>query len=183
MISRRIMSSALCMAVILLWSLIGLAEQAPTLLSEPSGGFKYMIPEGWSTTEFSGFKFKISRGVASSGFAPNIAVADESFNGSLDDYVTACLAPMEKGAQGFNLLDKKPFNTDSGINGIKLVFESKWDGKQLMQTQYYFKGIKGKMLVITCSVLPEDAPKFADIFDTAMKTFHIIEPYDEKPKN
>ena len=69
-----------------------------------------------------------------------------------------------------------PFNTDSGIKGIKLVFDSKWDGKPLMQTQYYFKGIKGKILVITCSVLPEDGPKFVDIFDTAMKSFQIIEP-------
>jgi len=45
-----------------------------------------------------------------------------------------------------------------------------------MQSQYYFKGIKWKMLVITCSGLPGDGPKFADIFDTAMKTFQIIEP-------
>ncbi|MCX5873287.1 MAG: DcrB-related protein [Deltaproteobacteria bacterium] len=181
--SRRIMFGASCMSVILLWSLIGLSEQAFTLLSEPTGGFKYMIPEGWTTAEFSGFKFKISRGVPSSGFAPNIAVVDEAFGGSVEDYITACLVPMEKGAEGFKLLEKKPFDTDSGIKGIKLVFESKWDGKQLMQTQYYFKGTKGKMLVITCSVLPEDGPKFADIFDTAMKTFQIVEPPDERPKN
>jgi hypothetical protein len=74
------------------------------------------------------------------------------------------------------VLEKMPFNTDSGIKGIKLVFESKPDGKQLMQTQYYFKGNKGKMLLITCSVLSEDRPKFADMFDTAMKTFQIIDP-------
>jgi len=174
--SRRIMSGALCMSVILLWSLTGLSEPASTLLSEPSGGFKYMIPEGWTTAEFPGFKFRICRGVPSNGFSPNIAIVDETFDGSVEDYVKACLEPMEKGAQGFKLLEKKPFNTDSGIKGIKLVFDSKWDKKQLMQTQYYFKGIKGKMLVITCSVLPEDGPKFADIFDAAMKTFQIIEP-------
>ncbi len=174
--SRRLMSGALCISLILLWSLIGFSEQPTTLLSEPSGGFKYMIPEGWATAEFPGFKFKISRGIPSSGFTPNIAVVDEAFDGSVEDYVTACLGPMEKDAQGFKLLEKKPFVTNSGIKGIKLIFDSKWDGKQLMQTQYYFKGIKGKMLVITCSVLPEDGPKFADIFDTAMKTFQIIEP-------
>ncbi|MGA8831556.1 MAG: hypothetical protein ACLQT6_11635 [Desulfomonilaceae bacterium] len=48
---------------------------------------------------------------------------------------------MEKDAQGLKLLEKKPFDTDSGI--------------------------KGKILVINCSALPEDGPKFADIFDTA----------------
>ena len=173
---QRIISGALCISLIILWPLIGLSEQPSTLLSEPSGGFKYIIPEGWATSEFPGFKFKISRGAPSSGFTPNIAVVDESFDGSVEDYVTACLEPMEKGAQGFKLIEKMPFNTDSGIKGIKLVFDSKWDGKQLMQTQYYFKGIKGKILVITCSVLPEDGPKFVDIFDTAMKSFQIIEP-------
>jgi len=142
-----------------------------------------MIPEGWTTAEFPGFKLKISRGVPSSGYAPNIVVVDEAFDGSVEDYVTACLGPMEKDDQGFKLLEKKPFNTDSGVKGIKLVFESKWDRKQLVQTQYYFKGIKGKMLVITCSVLPEDGPKFSQIFDSAMKTFEIIEPADGKPKN
>ena len=183
MMSRRIMSGALCVSVILLWSLIGLSEQASTLLWEPSSGFKYMIPEGWTTAEFPGFKLKISRGVPSSGYAPNIVVVDEAFDGSVEDYVTACLGPMEKDDQGFKLLEKKPFNTDSGVKGIKLVFESKWDRKQLVQTQYYFEGIKGKMLVITCSVLPEDGPKFSQIFDSAMKTFEIIEPPDGKPKN
>jgi hypothetical protein len=142
-----------------------------------------MIPEGWTTAEFPGFKLKISRGVPSSGYAPNIVVVDEAFDGSVEDYVTACLGPMEKDDQGFKLLEKKPFNTDSGVKGIKLVFESKWDRKQLVQTQYYFEGIKGKMLVITCSVLPEDGPKFSQIFDSAMKTFEIIEPPDGKPKN
>jgi hypothetical protein len=109
-----------------------------------------MIPEGWATAEFPGFKFKISRGIPSSGFTPNIAVVDEAFDGSVEYYVTACLGPMGKDTQGFKLLEKKPFDTDSGI--------------------------KGKMLVINCSALPEDGPKFADIFDTAMKTFQIIEP-------
>ena len=181
--SRRIMSGALCMSVILLWSLIGLSEQASILLSEPSGGFKYMIPKGWATAEFPGFKFKISRGVPGSGFTPNIAVVDETFDGSVEDYVTACLGPMEKDAQYFKVIENKPFNTDSGIKGIKLVFESKWDRKKLMQTQYYFKGIKGKLLVITCSVLPKDGPKFSDTFDTAMKTFQIVEPPDGKSTN
>jgi len=174
--SRRIMSGVLCLSVILLWSLIGFSEQASTLLSEPSGGFKYMIPEGWTTAEFPGVKFKISRGAPSSGFAPNIAIVDEAYDGTVEDYLAACLGLMEKGIQGFKVLEKMPFNTDSGIKGIKLVFESKPDGKQLMQTQYYFKGNIGKMLLITCSVLSEDRPKFADMFDTAMKTFQIIDP-------
>ena len=180
---RSIMCCALCMSLILLWPLIGLSEQATTELSEPNGGFKFMIPEGWTTAEFPGFNFKICRGFPSGGFAPNIAVIDEAFDGSVEDYVTACSAPMTKDAQGFKLLEKRPFNTDSGIRGIKLVFDSKWDRKQLMQTQYYFKGIKGKMLVITCSVLPEDGQKFADIFDAAMKTLQIIEPPEGKPNN
>jgi len=177
--SRRIMSGALCLSVILLWSLIGFSEQAEnqasTFLSEPSGGFKYMIPEGWTIAEFPGAKFKISHGVPLSGFAPNIYIVDEAFDGSVEDYVTACLELAEKSIQGFKVLEKMPFNTDSGIKGIKLVFESKSVEKQLTQAQYYLKGIKGKMLVITCSVLSEDRPKFADVFDTAIKTFQIID--------
>lgn len=181
--SRRIIFGALCISLMFLWPLVGLAEQGSIWLSEPAGGFKFMIPEGWATAEFPGFNFKICRGIPSAGFAPNIAVIDETFDGSVEDYVTACSAPMEKDAQGFKMLEKKPFSSDSGIQGIKLVFDSKWDGKQLMQTQYYFKGIKGKMLVITCSVLPEDGPKFANTFDAAMKTFQIMEPPERRPYN
>jgi len=82
----------------------------------------------------------IQHGVPLSGFAPNIAIVDEAYDGSVEDYLAACLGLMEKSIQGFKVLEKMPFNTDSGIKGIKFVFESKPDGKQLIQTPVLLQG-------------------------------------------
>lgn len=44
-----------------------------------SGGvFSYVPPSGWKVQDFPGLKFKISRGEAVKGFAPNIVVVDEA---------------------------------------------------------------------------------------------------------
>lgn len=160
--SRKTISNALSLIIIVMWSPMLFSDQSPTFLSEPSGAFKYVIPKGWTISEAPGFKFKVAFGSPSRGFSPNICVVDETFSGTLDEYVSAGMKLVEKVTPGFKMIERSPFKTDSGIVGIKLVAESTHGDKHLVQSQYYFKGIGGKMLVLTCSVLYEDRQKFAD---------------------
>ena len=54
---------------------------------EQAGGFSFVPPSGWQEKDMPGMKFKIWVGQPEKGFAPNIVVVDEQFDGSLNDYV------------------------------------------------------------------------------------------------
>src|SRR5262245_38292227 len=52
-------------------------------------------PSGWKEASFPGAK-KVWAGPAENGFAPNINIVEESYSGSLETYVEANIATLQK---------------------------------------------------------------------------------------
>jgi hypothetical protein len=141
-----------------------------------SGGvFSYVPPSGWKVQDFPGLKFKISRGEAVKGFAPNIVVVDEAYNKSLGEYVKDNIVNMRKAFPGLKVLSQSDFRTSDGTNVIKLLTERDDDvSRKGVRQVYYFYNAGDKKLVAACTSLAEEAPAASDmVCDAAMKTFNV----------
>jgi len=140
---------------------------------EKAGGFSFCPPKSWDMKEIPGLKYRIAFGPASDGFAPNINVVDESFSGSLSDYVKGNREALERMFKGFKNLGESEFKTDFGPKGVRLITESEQQGQKLRQTFFFFDGKGGRKLVATCSALAENGAKLDETFAASLKTFAI----------
>src|SRR5687767_7528894 len=73
----------------------------------PPGGpvsFSFTPPAGWGWQDVPGLKHKAAVGPPSRGFAPNINVVEDSYGGSMEDYVQGNLATLRRVIPGFRLL-------------------------------------------------------------------------------
>jgi hypothetical protein len=140
-----------------------------------SGGiFSYVPPSGWKVMEFPGLKFKISRGAPVKGFAPNIVVADEAYNKSLDDYASDNITNLQNLFHGLKILDQTDFKTSDGTRVIKVLTERDDDlVKKRLRQVFYFYDAGNKKLVATCSGLAEEGPGSDMVCDASMKTFSV----------
>ena len=114
--------------------------------------FRTVPPNGWNVTEFPGLKFKISRGAPVKGFAPNIVVADEAYNKSLDDYAKDSIATLQKLFHGLNIISQTDFTTSDGARVIKLLTERDDDiARKRLRQVFYLYDAGNKKLAATCS--------------------------------
>ncbi len=143
--------------------------------TEATGGFSFIPPEGWEIRDFPGKKFKIVVGPVAAGFAPNINIVDESFDGSLEDYVKANLNALPKAFKKYRLLKQDSFVTAAGLKGARVIVEDEQSNRLLSQTFYFF-GKKKTKFIVTCSALAEQADEFAPVFEASMKTFRFDTP-------
>ncbi len=143
--------------------------------TEAAGGFSFIPPEGWKVRDFPGWKFKVAVGPVAAGFASNINIVDESFDGSLEDYVKASLNALSKALKKYRLLNQDSFVTTAGLKGARLIVEDEQNNQLLRQTFYIFSK-KNTKFTVTCSVLAEEGDKFAPVFDASLKTFRFDTP-------
>lgn len=143
--------------------------------TEAAGGFSFIPPEGWQVRDFPGRKFKIVVGPAAAGFAANINIVDESFDGSLEDYVKANLNALPKAFKKYRLLKQESFVTAVGLPGARAIVEDEQNNRLLRQAFYFFSK-KNTKFTITCSALAEEGDEFAPVFEASMKTFRFDAP-------
>ena len=139
--------------------------------SHADGDFTFTEPPGWRIAEMPGLKYKVAFGEPIDGFAPNINVVDEYYSQGLESYVEGNEKNMSKLFQNFKQIQKSSFQTNSGLNGIKLITEADPQGMSLRQTFYFFSGYGDKKIVVTCSVPKAHGGKYDSIFDASLKTF------------
>ncbi len=143
----------------------------------PDGEFSYSIPNGWVLRDVTWSpKFKSAYGQSIDGFAPSINVSDESFSGTLDDYVASSLRILptqyeKMGIKNFQVLDRSNFVTDAKQRGIKVITKSDKDGREARLTFYFFDGKNGKKFVVTCIASAQEGEVYDKIYDKSMKTF------------
>jgi hypothetical protein len=140
-----------------------------------SGGiFSYVPPSDWKVSEFPGLKFKISIGLPVNGIAPNIVVADEAYDKSLDDYAKANRATIQKLFRDLKIVGQDDFVTSDGTRAIKEVIERYDDlAKRRLRQTFYFYDAGNKKLVATCTGVPEAASAQDLVCDASMKTFTV----------
>ena len=149
--------------------------QTGTRIVENNGNFSWQPPLNWTVTEFPGLKYRVAFGPTEGGFAVNINIVDETYNGTLRSYVDQNIAQLRTFFQNFRLLDREEFRTNSGIVGEKVTINANQQGFFLRQIFYFLPGRNNTFFVITCSVPDSVAPRFISIFDESVKTFEFIQ--------
>lgn len=154
--------------------LLGCGGRAHRTLYEKEGGFSYDPPPGWRITNFPGLKYKIAAGTPENGFAPNINIVDETYSGSLSDYVELNIQNLKRVLPTSQVLKREDFQTNDALASIRLITE-RHDaniGKDLRQTFYFFENGSHKF-VVTCSALADGGDDLDTLFEQSMKTFHL----------
>jgi hypothetical protein len=139
---------------------------------EPQGGFSFVPPDGWQMQELPGLKFKIASGPTIEGHTPSIVFVDETFDGSLDDYVKASLVTLQR-SPGFLVVTQDDFQPDEGGRAVRLVTDD--NTQQVHQTFYFFNG-PTKKFVITCTHHAGQQETVDAACDQSMKTFRFESP-------
>jgi hypothetical protein len=154
------------------------AQQTCTRHVELQGGFSMCIPDSWIVRERQNEKYKALFGQASDGFSPNINFRDEMSTMTLNDYVAAgvrqILSSTEKlGATSIEPLGQSDFTTDSGLRGIRAVFQTVFKSYLVRTIQYYFEDGTGRKLIVTCTSLAKNKEVFDRVFDRTVKSFRL----------
>jgi len=146
------------------------ADQGATI-SEP-GVFTYQAPPDWEVKESPMSKYKVAMGPAKNGFAPNINVVTESYDGTLEHYVEANKTAIKDSPMFSNVtfVSQAAFEGANGVQGIRLVTTDTLGKMNLQQIFYFFSGTKGKV-VVTASSSIETGDQYTPIFDASLKTF------------
>jgi hypothetical protein len=146
--------------------------------TDKAGGFSFVMPEDWKVREIPGLKYRIVHGPPAAGFAPNINVVDEAFKGGVEDYVTACLPLLQRTVENLRIEKRGAFRTESGLDGVRLITESRQQGRQLRQVAYFFCTGE-KAYVVTCTALADGGDQLDPLFERTMKTFRLEGRGDE----
>ncbi len=141
-------------------------------LVEPEGGFSYVPPDGWMAYRLPGLKYRIVSAPIQAGGAPNINAADEFFAGSLEEYVKANLATLQRVMPEFRIVKQEDFQTTAGLPSVRLVAEVKQNGINLRQS-YYFFGNGNTKYVVVCTTRRDGGEELDPIFEASMKSFRL----------
>lgn len=150
-------------------------------LTEPTGGFSYVVPVGWQVKSFVGMKFRSAFTSPVDGFAPNINVIIHQSSLPLSEYVRLVklnTKPLIQSFPGFHWLGQPTlFVTNSGLHGLKLSSEASPLASRpelkIHQVFYCFSGRGGRRLVVTASIPTSVEDKYASLVEAAMKTFTV----------
>ena len=134
--------------------------------------FTYIPPDGWEMISSPRLKYKVAYGKPVNGFAPNINVVDDDFNGTLEDYFGRNLKLVESYFQGYQFIDKGEFITNKGDKGFKLVYEADQQEMRL-QLMQYFLGQGKKMFVITYTRPSGAGTELDTLCEGSIRTFQF----------
>lgn len=154
-------------------------QGASKLYVAPNGEFSYSPPNGSTLRDQNGSKFKAAFLPMSDGVYPVIMVEEESFFGTLDDYVATKLPSLIsefKSATNLRMISRSEFITDNNARGIKAVLQFEMPEKTRIAT-YFFDGKNGKAIYLGC--MSPQGNAYDIQFDKSMKTFKA--PASQKP--
>jgi hypothetical protein len=139
---------------------------------EPEGGFSYVPPVGWKLVDASALAYKVAVGPETDGFATNLTVVDEPFDGSLDEYVSSAMDGLSQYFDSFQVLSQEEFKPEESAPGVRIVAENVQVGRVLRQRFYLFDG-GAKKLVVTCTRLADAAEELDAACEGSLKTFRF----------
>jgi hypothetical protein len=111
-------------------------------------------------------------GPSADGFRANVVLVEEADDSNLEEFVDKSLRRMEVAFPDFQLLDRGVFKTDSGIDGIRVSYQSTANKKQLWHVAYFF-GVTAKNLkhVFTCTAAATNQKNIGPEFDVLIRTY------------
>jgi hypothetical protein len=139
---------------------------------EPEGGFSYIPPAGWELVKAPSLAYKVAVGPETEGFAANLTVVDEPFDGSLDEYVSSAMDGLSQYFENFQVLSQEEFKPEESPPGVRIVAENVQSGRVLRQRFYLFDG-GAKKFVVTCTRLADAADELDVACEGSLKTLRF----------
>jgi hypothetical protein len=146
------------------------ADNGPRIYNN-EGKFSFCPPLNWTEREFPGLKYKLVAGPTESNFTVNISLLDDTYNGTLQEYVNGNVTQLS--THGYTIVNRKTFRTNSGISGECVTTNSTQNGFFLKQVFYFLPASNDNYFVITCSALDRYSAKYLSAFEDSIKTFEL----------
>jgi hypothetical protein len=143
------------------------AEPGPTVLAR--GLFSYQAPPGWQTSASPVSPYPVSSEGWYRPHEARILVNIVTVSQGVSDYVTQCLQALRSGPDYAHVLDRRPFVTAAGLDGIRATVNI----RGLRQIFYFFDGGSGKIIIVNACCLLRDADRDTPLFDASLKTFSL----------
>jgi hypothetical protein len=172
------MRHTIAFAVIALMIPVGVANAACSRHQEAKGGFSLCPPGGWKAETGEQAKYTSFFAEAANGFMANINVQDEVANIPLAEYVTigtkrAVEMAKEAGFKRVDVTTRGDFTTESKERGIRVVYESEFQDREIRSIQYAFSAKGGQKIIVTCTTLLSDKQTLGPVCDSAAKSFKL----------
>jgi hypothetical protein len=137
-----------------------------------AGLFSYQAPKGWAIKSTPMSKYNVAVDAPRNNFAANINVVVEPYPKSLTDYVSLNKETIPSSPYThFEIVDEQPFETSTGVKGVRQVVKDSLGKLNMQQIFYYFEGSSDNKFVVTASCLAGDGDQYTAIFDASLKTF------------
>lgn len=149
------------------WGALGHGDER---VHEPEGGFSYQKPAGWELQEAPGLRYRIPFR-PSEGYAPNLKLMDEDFEGTLEEYVKNKKATLATLFPGLHQAESTAFETQAGLRGERFSVEVQARDRHLKQMFYLLAGPADRKFMMTCSSLADDADASIPTCDATVQTF------------
>jgi len=141
------------------------------LYTERNAGFTMSMPIGWQTMD-ANQKYLMIVGPTEKGFTPNIGFADDTFSGSLSDYIDAVFLVIGQFYADLTTVSRGNFSTNSGLRGEYVTIQGRMGEISVRQKMYLFPNVIGGGIILVTGTAPAaNGEKFDPIFDECVKTF------------
>jgi len=142
---------------------------------EEGAKVSYNPPTDWALREMPGLKYKVAIGSKSQGVPPTLTLVDEVMSCTLKKYLEITLLGLEKSVPEATILSQDAFETEDGIQGIKVSTKQTKNAVSLSGYLYFFNSLKGRKYVLECSCSTGAADQTESLFDAAAYSFRMHE--------
>lgn len=135
-------------------------------------GFIYQPPSGWNVVRRPESPNPITFGKPEGRFAPNINVLLDPYKADMPSYVKRNVDEMARVLDKFRKVSEAPFQTRSGIRGVRMISQSRTQNTELRYVTYFLPAKeKPGYFVVTYSCLLKDGARFDKLVDESVRTF------------
>jgi hypothetical protein len=139
-------------------------------LQQPAGRFSLVTPEGWYRTKLAGLAFVIVSTDSDFGAEPNIFVDFVKPSISFTNVVSGYITSHRDSHPDFAISQQVAFETESGLNGVKISAGRKNTDALPLATFHYLLEAGDRVIAITGTCADPAKVKYEPIFDSAMKS-------------
>ncbi len=141
-----------------------------TRLTQPTGQFSYVTPDGWYRSKLAGIDFIIVSTDPDHGAHPNIFVEFITPATQLDTAVTNLIETSRNNHRDYEVNGQSDFKTESGLPVVKIGAHRRDKNRLPLATYQYLIQDADRVLVISCTCAAAVKQIYEPIFDSAMRT-------------
>jgi len=141
------------------------------LYTERTAGFTMSMPRDWQVTDINQ-KYYAILGQTENGFTPNITFADDTYSGSLSEYIDEMISMLGLFYADLTVIGRGSFSTSAGLRGDYAVIQGRLGEVGIRQKIYLFPNVSGDSIIAITGTAPlVNGERFDAVFDESVRTF------------